>query len=332
MARKKKPPEHENLERWMVSYADFVTLLFATFVVLYALAQSNANDFQKLEEALKNAFQAPSILQGQQSLLDGAGEKIIAENSNDAIINSLMMEYLSPAYEEEAFNEIKAEADRMKKNNQLEGVDIQVDERGLIVKFDGKNTIFESGTAKLTQNAKDELDKISSMILKKFMMHMIRIEGHTDNIATNGTAYPSNWELSSARSCTIVRYMIDRFKYLPELFTSVGYADTRPIGDNKTASGRQQNRRTEIIVLRNKFKKLESAQNSIIKLPRDKQKKMREEQLAVVQEVTNISDAAKKLTNNNPMENKKVINSAYTKETTRLNKKFQEDIKIDEIK
>ena len=105
MAKKQKHPEHENLERWLVSYADFITLLFATFVVLYALAQVDATDFAKLEESLKNAFSQNTLFDGQQALMDGS-DSIFDQQQANSFIPSLMLEYISPRYEEESFKEM----------------------------------------------------------------------------------------------------------------------------------------------------------------------------------------------------------------------------------
>ena len=107
MAKKHKHEEHENLERWLVSYGDFITLLFATFVVLYALAQVDASDFVKLEESLKYAFQQNALLDGQESIMSGDVALFDQQYAN-SFIPSLMVEYISPKYEEESFSSIYA--------------------------------------------------------------------------------------------------------------------------------------------------------------------------------------------------------------------------------
>ena len=95
MAKKKLPEEHENLERWLVSYGDFITLLFATFVVLYALSQIDITEFAKLEDSIKKAFNAPSLIEGSDAILDENGHSILDASSADAIIPPLMLEYIS---------------------------------------------------------------------------------------------------------------------------------------------------------------------------------------------------------------------------------------------
>src|SRR5574344_993428 len=115
MARKKPEPEHENLERWMVSYSDFVTLLFATFVVLYALSQVDISDFMKIENSMKEAFAAPSLMQGSEGLMESS-DGIFEEQKTDSMIAPLMMEYLSPKYEQSSYENIEQAISSMTKN------------------------------------------------------------------------------------------------------------------------------------------------------------------------------------------------------------------------
>ena len=231
MAKKKKHEEHENLERWLVSYADFMTLLFATFVVLYALAQTNINEFTKLQDAIKSAFKSFSFLQGEQSILKDSGKNVIdSSGANDALIDSLFMEYISPKYEEQSFEQIQEEIKKLR-NEGLNNVTTKIDNRGLVITLNDSNILFEPASATLSKDAMKKLDYIAALIGKKFMLHLIRIEGHTDSEPINSPQYPSNWELSTARACTIVRYMIDKFKFIPDLFTA--YNSVKMYGANR---------------------------------------------------------------------------------------------------
>ena len=285
MARKKAPPEHENLERWMVSYADFMTLLFATFVVLYALSQLNVSDFKEIEESIKKAFSsATSIMQGTEGLLIETGKDILDSSMADSMIESLFMEYISPKYEQESFEQIKKEIDKMKKDGELEGVNVTIDSRGLVIRIDDNNILFASGSAELSDTAKARLDKIGRLIVQKFAMHIIKVEGHTDNVPAGGR-YPSNWELSAARSSSIVRYLINKFKILPEMFTVVGYADTRPAEPNKP--NKAKDRRVEIIVQRNNLKNLDHYQNTFMNMSKEEQLRRRNEQIQILKQLEN---------------------------------------------
>ena len=146
MARKKKPEEHENLERWLVSYADFMTLLFATFVVLYALSQINVNEFKKIEESIRKAFSVQSILDGGSGVIT-SGKTMIDAQAADSVIDSLMMEFISQKYEQESYEQIKKEVDNLNKSGELSGVTAKIDERGLVIVVSDKDLLFKSGSA-----------------------------------------------------------------------------------------------------------------------------------------------------------------------------------------
>lgn len=285
MARKKKPEEHENLERWLVSYADFMTLLFATFVVLYALSQINVNEFKKVEESLKKAFSVQSILDGGSGVMS-SGNSVMDTSAADSMIDSLLMEYISPRYEQESYEQIKKEVDDMVKAGELKGVSATIDERGLVITITDKGILFTSGSAELSDEAKKILETVGKLIVQKFAMHSIKVEGHTDPVPVRGR-YPSNWELSSARASSIVRYLIDKFHILPDLMSAVGYADTRPVDSGKDAASLAKNRRVEIVVQKNQYKKLDHYQDTYMKLGKTEQQKRRNEQIKIIKEIDN---------------------------------------------
>lgn len=295
MAKKKKEEEHENLERWLVSYGDFITLLFATFVVLYALAQVDASDFAKLEESLKQAFSQGALFDGQQSIMDGSNSLFDQQQAN-SFIPSLMLEYISPKYEEESFKEINENIQELKEAGELEGISSKITDKGLLLTFDDKY-LFAPASAYLDSNAKKLLDKVGVLICKKFVLHAMRIEGHTDSDPIHSTQYPSNWELSAARASSVVRYMIDRFKFSPSLFSAVGYADTRPL-ENSISPKDPINRRVEILILKNKYKhQFETRNDDTMKLTKSQQEKIQKQRMEVIASVEgdSISPAAKKL-------------------------------------
>lgn len=298
MAKKKKEEAHENLERWLVSYGDFITLLFATFVVLYALSQIDLTEFATLEESIKKAFNAPSILEGSDSILDSKGASILEASAADSTIAPLMLEYISQKYEEQSFEDIKETLEQMTKNGDMEGVDAQITDKGLLITMKN-DLLFYSGSATLTDKAMKTLDNVGVLIGEKFALHNIRVEGHTDNQPINTFLFPSNWELSGARSSSIIRYLITRFKFMPNIFTAVGYGDTRPIVDNKTVENRAKNRRVEILVLKNKFKGFEHATSSVMKQPKKEQEAFQAERMATIQRIKNGSKAFENLQTTN---------------------------------
>ena len=306
MSRKKKHEEHENLERWLVSYADFMTLLFATFVVLYALSQTDVANFTKLGESLRGSF-SHSVLEGSQGVLESKGESVLGATPADSMMSSLIFEYLNPKYEEASFQEIEKQIKDLSKSKELKGVSSKVDDRGLVIILSDEALSFAPGSAELSPQAKIQLDKIGGLIGRKFIMHLMRVEGHTDSDPFSSSKYPSNWELSSARSCAVVRYMIERFKFTPDLFTSVGYSDTRPAVENTSAKNKKLNRRVDIVVLRNKYKNLEDSRDELIKFDKKEQKEQKEQQMQTINSVLSLSDAAKQLTDEESDSADKVI-------------------------
>lgn len=300
MAKKQKHEDHENLERWLVSYGDFITLLFATFVVLYALAQIDATDFAKLEESLKSAFNQNMLLDGQTSVLDGSDSIFDKQQQANSFIPSLMVEYISQKYEDDSFKEIEKEIKDLKELGELSGISSKMTDRGLMITFDDKY-LFAAGSAYLDSNAKKLLDKVGVLICKKFVLHDMMVEGHTDSLAISGTQYPSNWELSGARACSVVRYLIGRFRFSPSLFTATGYADTRP-AEGAISPKDPANRRVEILILKNKYKaQFGSKHDTTLNLTRAQQEEIqkRRENIIKTIEGDSISPAAKKLLEEN---------------------------------
>ena len=299
MAKKQKHEEHENLERWLVSYGDFITLLFATFVVLYALAQIDATDFAKLEESLRNAFSQNTLLDGQQSVLDGS-DSLFDQQQANSFIPSLMVEYISPKYEEASFKEIEQEVKDLKDMGELSGITTKMTDKGLLITFDDKY-LFAPASAYLDSNARRLLDKVGVLICKKFVLHDMIIEGHTDSLTMSGAQYPSNWELSGARACSVVRYLIQRFQFAPSLFSAIGYADTRP-AEGAISPKDARNRRVEILILKNKYKSQLGSKNDLtLNLTKAQQEEIqqRREQIIKSVEGDSISPAAKKLLEDN---------------------------------
>jgi len=315
MAKKHKHPEHENLERWLVSYSDFITLLFATFVVLYALAQVDATDFAKLEDSLKHAFSQNTLFEGQQNVFDGS-DSIFDQQQANSFIPSLMVEYISPKYEEDSFKEIAEDIKELTALGELDGISSKITEKGLLLTFDDKY-LFAPGSAYLAGDAKKLLDKVGVLICKKFILHHMIVEGHTDSLAINGKQFPSNWELSGARACSVVRYLIGRFKFAPSLFSAVGYADTRPL-ETAVSPKDPANRRVEILILKNKYKNQFGTRNDFtLNLTKAQQDEIQRQRAEVIKKVEgdSISLAAQKLLE----DNKKRIQKQKSEKLSRKN-------------
>ena len=318
MAKKHKHEEHENLERWLVSYGDFITLLFATFVVLYALAQVDATDFAKLEESLKYAFSQNSLFDGQEAVLNGS-DSVFDQQQANSFIPSLMVEYISPKYEEDSFKEIADEIKELTEMGELDGISSKITDKGLLLTFDDKY-LFAPGSAYLAPDAKKLLDKVGVLICKKFVLHHMIVEGHTDSYSMSSKQFPSNWELSGARACSVVRYLINRFKFAPSLFSAVGYADTRPL-ETSISPKDPANRRVEILILKNKYKNQFGTRNdftlNLTKAQQDEIQRQRAEIIKTV-EGDSISAAARKLLNDNKERIKKQKSEKLSKRNMEL--------------
>lgn len=283
MARKHKHPEHENLERWLVSYADFMTLLFATFTALYALAQTDAAKLKDVGQAIREGFEEQSILSGIKSVIQGqsaptrnpdplssdkgAGPGILGKfdsmtyqpgevKSVKKLARQLMNDLADLNRKIEAENRLKSLGGAQGKGKEgtpkedpeapIRPIEASVQERGIRISFDSR-LLFAPGSATLQAAGLSFLDSVA-VRLKKYDNNRIHVEGHTDNQAIATTFFPSNWELSTARASSVVRYLIRRQQFNPASMVAVGYADTQPLAANNTPAGRSHNRRVDIIL------------------------------------------------------------------------------------
>jgi len=261
MGKKHKHPEHENLERWLVSYADFITLLFATFVVLYALSQADLAKFKTASQSIKDAFNpAKSIMSNPGGLLKGNPKSSVLPSSGNSIMTKIIPKFPDNAQKQgtptpntleatvkEINKQVAAQQKNLPPSQQSEkGVQIKVQDRGTVISFPS-NVFFEPASAVLKPSSYPILDKIATHL--KNGDPLIHVEGHTDNQPISTAIYPSNWELSSARASSVVRYLIQKQHIQPSRIAAMGYADTRPLVSNTTEANRQKNRRVDIVLL-----------------------------------------------------------------------------------
>lgn len=325
MAKKKHVEEHENLERWLVSYADFITLLFATFVVLYALSQLDLVKFKDLQISLRKAFSPESIIQGDTSILNSQGQSILSSGADpEASMISPIFENMEAKYEESSFSEVKNSLDSMQSLSDIQGVQSNISERGLTITFID-SLIFSSGSAVLRPGAIPTLRKVAGILREKFPDHPIRVEGHTDNLSIKSGVFPSNWELSAARASTVVRFMISNFDFAKNRFAAIGYADSKPVAPNKTEKDRAKNRRVEIVILRNKLLKAEPFIPGLNKARVDRVKEIEKEQQSTLKQYDSVSEAARKLMQDSGQTNQAVLrlDDSYQKESEKISKQIK---------
>ncbi len=262
MAKKQKCPEFENHERWLVSFADMMTLLFAVFVVLYSLKEEGAKDSQ-LEQA------AASIQEAFNEVMEEIPEdrRVGPNESGFGIFENQRGDKIRPSIIEKfpgATDYSKVIGEDMKKVSQLIDmrlygnrkfrdlkntgnariVTIHRDQDGFRVRLLASH-FFNSGSYKIrSRKALEELAEIGNMM--KDLNRKITVEGHTDNIPYNGEG--SNWDLSALRASYVAKYFIRRLGFNPYNISASGFADTRPVASNATADSRALNRRIEIKV------------------------------------------------------------------------------------
>ena len=241
MSRKKKHPEHVNHERWLVSYADFITLLFAFFVVMFSVSQVDSKKAGRFTESFKEALQWEGLPGGHGILPD----KRPGDSPLKPLTTPLDKGASSPrATEGEKMR--KAFERRAKKTPALAGLQI-VDMHGELIIRLPERLMFDLGDARLRDEGKAAIGEIADEVAPRELN--IRIEGHTDPAPIRTYQFPSNWELSTARATAVVRSLIDTTKITPDRISAAGYAEFHPIATNDTPEGRAQNRRVDLVLV-----------------------------------------------------------------------------------
>ena len=258
MSRRKHSRSHTNHERWLVSYADFITLLFAFFVVLYASAQVDQRKVGKLALAIQVAFQELGVFPASTTKVPVNVDEPMPFSTVQAIENakhntelgriaSTPIDALSASSEEANISALQAELQQaLQKEISLHTVALHRESEGLVISL-REFGFFDSGSADLRPSAMPALDRIASILAIRTCR--LRIEGHTDNVPIHTVQMASNWELSTARATELVRLLITRYNFAAERLSAAGYAEYHPIASNATAQGRAQNRRVDLVIL-----------------------------------------------------------------------------------
>ena len=263
MALKKEPEKHANHERWLVSYADFITLLFAVFVTMYAMGQTDKKKAEEVAASLRESFgYSAQASAGQRGVLPAQDIKPIpAIKPEMAIIP--MTQKMPPAgprqgglekgrggkgkAEEREFKEIMSSIEAyLVKHGAQNKVALSISRRGLVVSLKEAG-FFDSGSAAIKPSGYQLLNTIIESLAQ--YSNPLRIEGHTDNRPISTAQFPSNWELSMARASSVLRYMLKTYELDPGTLSAAGYGEFRPAADNTTDEGRAKNRRVDIVLL-----------------------------------------------------------------------------------
>jgi chemotaxis protein MotB len=239
---------HVSQERWLVSYADFITLLFAFFVVLYASSQADKKKQTMVSQSIESAFRALGLF---PDAMRHPGSSSSAGHGTEAPampMNIVMGEdVLAPARVKEDLEHIRQELEQTLSNQVAQHtVSIQMGRDGLVISL-REAGFFNSGSATPKPETLPTLRQIAASL--GHTPYDLRIEGHTDNIPIHNDEFDSNWELSSARATRVARIFLDLQAMPPERISAAGYAEFHPVASNDTVEGRAENRRVDLVVL-----------------------------------------------------------------------------------
>ncbi len=245
--RKRRQEEHENTDRWLVSYADFITLLFAFFVVMYSMSSINEGKYRVLSDTMEEAFKTPPKSPDPIQI----GEERKTLKTVETPVEEVKLIGVKPAITPQN-QQLERIADDLQ-DNLAPLVDkklIKITRDKLWVKVEMNNRIlFASGSARVSERGYPILEELAEVV--RNLPNNIDVEGHTDNRPIRTSIYPSNWELSAARAASVV-HLFTRNGVDPKRLSAIGYGQYRPIADNATVQGRRSNRRVVMVILADK--------------------------------------------------------------------------------
>jgi chemotaxis protein MotB len=243
------PSDYTGVTRWMLPYADFLTLLIGFFIILFGLVKMENVTLTKTNlQNQKTLVQVEKQAAMEHRQLDLLKESIVKSGQDPAQLLQKAISILPETAHPKLDSTMKDLEESLIRQLHLEGQRITVshDSRGLIISFQDK-IFFEPGKATLTPASEKTLDKLSTILIQTH--RQIRVEGHTDNTPIKTALFPSNWELSADRATTIVRTLIEWHHFPPDMLSAAGYGEYHPLANNSTIEGKQKNRRVDIVVL-----------------------------------------------------------------------------------
>jgi chemotaxis protein MotB len=245
MARRRTPEEHPNHERWLVSYADFITLMFAFFVVLYAASNADRQKAMQVSESVARALQDSRVAATVMQML-GAGPAVGRGPAKTAAkagaeTNPVQFAELTP--------ELKTLTAELKEEIASGKIQISLEARGLVISLK-EAAFFPSGDDTVASDGYPVIERVVTTIQK--VPNPVRLEGHTDSQPIRTTRFRDNWDLSAARSIAMLQLLASRFGVPVSRMAAVAYAETLPIDTNETVAGRARNRRVDIAILNDK--------------------------------------------------------------------------------
>ncbi|WP_110180328.1 OmpA/MotB family protein [Nocardioides solisilvae] len=274
MAGKRREPEeeHENHERWLVTYADMVTLLMVLFIVMFAMSQVDEKKFSALKEGLAAGFgQSALVMDGSESILDNPGSAAVKtvtteqyrdltpeqQKAVDEAVSQTVAQQ-ERLRTQRRYAEAQAEADRLAEvRRQLhralrakglqDDVVTTIDNRGLVVSLVSRHVVFEANLADLTTRGRQVVDTLAPVLAR--IPDALQIDGHTNQVPVKPKYYQTDWDLSAARSITVLRHLSERRGIPGERLTASAFGHEKPLVDPDRPGSQQINKRVDIVVL-----------------------------------------------------------------------------------
>jgi len=246
--RKSAAHEHASHERWLVSYADFITLMFAFFVVLFASSQVDKKKVARVAASFQSYISHGAVR--QEGVVNQGPRATDTPDASSQALKALSMAELAPV-KDSLEKELTAEIAEGK-------ISVSLEPRGLVLSL-REAALFPAGRDSFTPEARPILGKLARS-LANLPNQPVRLEGHTDNVPIQTSQFPSNWELSAARAMAVLDHLMREHQITPQRMAVAGYADFHPVASNASQEGRAQNRRVDIVVLSNTAAALEPRQ------------------------------------------------------------------------
>jgi chemotaxis protein MotB len=248
MARRHKRAEHANHERWLVSYADFITLLFAFFVVMFASAEADRGKASRVSESVRKALEEGQVASALAGILGGTKD-------DRGQGNAMMMgpggvrrtpKDTPPPHPVSLAGSLESLRSALKLEIERGQLQVRLEQRGLVISL-REAAFFASGDDTIYPGTYPSIGKIAQAIRR--LPNPVRLEGHTDSVPIHNSRFRNNWELSAARSVAMLELLESRFDVASARMAVAGYADTVPVESNETGEGRAHNRRVDIVIL-----------------------------------------------------------------------------------
>jgi chemotaxis protein MotB len=258
--RRRRPRPHVSHDRWLVSYADFVTLLFAFFVVLYASSQVDQRKVGRLALAIQVAFQELGVFSASATAVPAQDAEAMPASSVqllDNVAHTAALGRIVPPAQGDIGSSEDADLSALREELQTalaaeiqrSDISLHVEPEGLVISL-REIGFFDTASATIRPQAQGALDQIT-VILRRYP-HALRVEGHTDNVPIHTAQFGSNWELSTARATEVLRLLIVRYGFTADRLAVAGYAEFHPVASNLTPEGRALNRRVDVVVIRHR--------------------------------------------------------------------------------